>query len=134
MIQTEEFLGRKLAKHHKAIKGKGDSHAEPASAAAAATSASTAEDEEGQEVLGRPRRKEGAEPLDLEVIDDRDLYQHLLKVRTFYERKCCGNGRCLEGFAGKGGLMLDGTRRSGLRVVMMVQLAARYRVESFFEP
>ena len=74
MVQTDEFLGRKLAKHLKATEGKGDSHAEPASAA---------EDEEGDEVLGRQRRKEGAEPLDLEVVDDRDLYQHLLKVRTF---------------------------------------------------
>lgn len=73
-MQTEEFLGRKLAKHLTAIKGKGDSHAKVASASAA-------EDEEGEEVLGRQRRKEGAEPLDLEVIDDRDLYQHLLKVR-----------------------------------------------------
>lgn len=74
MMQTEEFLGRKLSKHLKAIKSNDGSHAEPASA-------STAEDEEGEDLLGRERRKEGAEPLDLEVIDDRDLYQHLLKVR-----------------------------------------------------
>eukprot|EP00752_Nemacystus_decipiens_P010108 g9009.t1 len=69
--ETQEFLGRKLAKHLMTAQGDGDNHAEPAS---------TADDEEaGEEVLGRHRRKEGAEPLDLEVIDDRDLYQHLLK-------------------------------------------------------
>eukprot|EP00903_Cladosiphon_okamuranus_P010306 g9754.t1 len=72
--ETEALLGRKLAKHLKAIKSNDDSHAEPAS-----TSASTVADEEGEEVLGRQRRKEVEEPLDLEVIDDRDLYQHLLK-------------------------------------------------------
>ena len=32
------------------------------------------------EVLGRGRRPKEVEPLDLEVIDDRDFYQHLLKV------------------------------------------------------
>lgn len=112
MTQTEEFLGRKLAKHLKAAKGNGDSHAAPASAA---------EDEEGEEVLGRQRRKEGAEPLDLEVIDDRDLYQHLLKVRILLS-KAVGTGdvwRVVQ--AGGGGLLiLVATRRTGLRVALLV--------------
>lgn len=93
-MQTEEFLGRKLAKHLKASKGRGDSHAEPASA-----SASAADDDEGEEVLGRQRRTGGAEPLDLEVIDDRDLYQHLLKVWVSLSIKRCAHGRCFKRWA-----------------------------------
>ncbi|CAM9236547.1 unnamed protein product [Scytosiphon promiscuus] len=71
--ETAEFLGRKIAKKLEATRVGAD---------AGATSAEErgGDDEEGsEEVLGRERRKEGSEPLDLEVIDDRDLYQHLLK-------------------------------------------------------
>lgn len=95
-MQTEEFLGRKLAKHLKVVKGKGESRADLASASAAED-----EDEEGEEVLGRQRRKEGAESLDLEVVDDRDLYQHLLKVRVLLS-SVTGTGDVFEGCAGGG--------------------------------
>ncbi|CAN0288078.1 unnamed protein product, partial [Ectocarpus fasciculatus] len=73
--ETSEFLGRKLAKHLQAAKGDGDA----GSAAAAAAGAGGSDDERDEDVVGRVRRKDGAEPLDLEVLDDRDLYQHLLK-------------------------------------------------------
>ncbi|CAM9124007.1 unnamed protein product [Hapterophycus canaliculatus] len=71
--ETAEFLGRKVAKKLEATKsGTG--------AAAAPAEAESGDEGEGvEEVLGRERRKDGADPLDLEVIDDRDLYQHLLK-------------------------------------------------------
>lgn len=84
MTQTSEFLGRKLAKHLQAAKGDGDA----GSAAAAAAGAGGSDDEGDEDVVGRVRRKDGAEPLDLEVLDDRDLYQHLLKVRT-KALECC---------------------------------------------
>lgn len=70
--QSNDFLGRKLAKRLKA------NHVGSTPAADAAA----AEEESGSvEVLGRERRK-GGEPVDLEVVDDRELYQHLLKVRV----------------------------------------------------
>lgn len=78
MTQTSDFLGRKLAKHLKAAKGDGDA----GSAAAAAAGAGGSDDEGDEDVVGRVRRKDGAEPLDLEVLDDRNLYQHLLKVHV----------------------------------------------------
>ncbi|CAM9142328.1 unnamed protein product [Ectocarpus sp. 12 AP-2014] len=72
--ETSEFLGRKLAKHLDAAKGDGD-----AGSAAAAAAAGGSDDEGDEDVVGRVRRKDGAEPLDQEVLDDRNLYQHLLK-------------------------------------------------------
>ncbi|CBJ28736.1 conserved unknown protein [Ectocarpus siliculosus] len=75
--ETSEFLGRKLAKHLDAAKGDGD--AGSAAAAAAAAAGGRSDDEGDEDVVGRVRRKDGAEPLDLEVVDDRNLYQHLLK-------------------------------------------------------
>lgn len=74
MAQTAEFLGRKVARKLKATKTSVDAEA------AAAGRGGGDEEHAGEEVLGRERRKEGADPLDLEVIDDRDLYQYLLKV------------------------------------------------------
>lgn len=74
-IQTGEFLGRKLAKRLKSMSQEG-TEADVASARA------RKEAEEGgdnNEVLRHERRKV-EDRLDLEVLDDRDLYQHLLKV------------------------------------------------------
>lgn len=68
--QTNKFLGRKLTKRLKASQA----HESPADNIAAG------EDMDTIEVLGRERRKD-QEAVDLEVIDDRDLYQYLLKVR-----------------------------------------------------
>lgn len=78
VVQTADFLGRKLASRLKETNG--DSNAESAGSAAAGREGGD-EEEGDEELLGRERRKEGADPLDLEVIDDRDLYQHLLKVQ-----------------------------------------------------
>lgn len=72
--QTNDFIGRKLAKRLKT------NHTDGAPAENAAV---IGEETRTVEVLGRERRKEG-EPVDLEVIDDRELYQHLLKVRRMY--------------------------------------------------
>ncbi|CAM9635717.1 unnamed protein product [Pylaiella littoralis] len=69
--ETADFLGRELGNRLKEMKG--DSKSESAG------SPTADREEENEELLGRERRKEGSDPLDLEVIDDRDLYQHLLK-------------------------------------------------------
>lgn len=81
VTQTDEFLGRKLAKR---LKAASNDNGNTGSAAEAAATDEGGEDGAG-EILGRERRKAEAEPVDLEVIDDRDLYQHLLKVRRSKE-------------------------------------------------
>lgn len=84
-FQTDEFLGRKLAKR---LKKANNRHAGEGSAASGIIGEHRGADgDDGNavvEVLGRERRKE-ADALDLEVIDDRDLYQHLLKVGGMVE-------------------------------------------------
>lgn len=76
-VQTDEFLGRKLAKRLKA----GQTPNGGADGSAREGVERDIEDDEVEDALGRGRRKEHADRLDLEVLDDRDLYQHLLKVR-----------------------------------------------------
>lgn len=80
-MQTAGFLGRQLS--HRLKERKGDSNAVSAGSPTARRDGGGAEENEDEELLGRERRKEGADPLDLEVIDDRDLYQHLLKVLLY---------------------------------------------------
>lgn len=68
-MQSDEFLGRKVAKRMKTKEA-----GEPPS-----DNVVTGEETDTVEILGRERRKD-EERLDVEVIDDRELYQHLLKV------------------------------------------------------
>lgn len=68
-MQSDEFLGRKLAKRMKTREG----------GEAPSDNVVAGEDTDTVEILGRERRKD-EERLDVEVIDDRELYQHLLKV------------------------------------------------------
>lgn len=63
-------MGRKLAKRLKMAAGDNEE-----------VSVSSKVREGEEEILGRERRRDEAEELDLEVVDDRDFYQHLLKVR-----------------------------------------------------
>lgn len=79
--QTGDFLGRKLAKRLKAERQSENPDSSLSSSPVGAAEGQEGYDEGGDRVLGRSRRKEEAEPLDLEVLDDHDLYQHLLKVR-----------------------------------------------------
>lgn len=76
-MQTTDFLGRELGSRLK--ESNGGSNAE--SARSSTAERERGDEDGGEELLGRERRKGGADPLDLEVIDDRDLYQHLLKVQ-----------------------------------------------------
>lgn len=74
-MQTGEFLGRKLAKRLKSISQEGTE----ADVALAGARKEAEEGGDNIEVLRHERRKV-EDRLDLEVLDDRDLYQHLLKV------------------------------------------------------
>lgn len=65
-------MGRKLAKRLKMAAGDDEE---------VSVSSKVREGEGEEEILGRERRRDEAEELDLEVVDDRDFYQHLLKVR-----------------------------------------------------
>ncbi|CAM9647668.1 unnamed protein product [Laminaria digitata] len=86
--ETEDFLGRRLAKILKSSTegNAGSDGGDDAGVGGEGGGARGGRDEEKEEeaavaaeVLGRSRRPKEVEPLDLEVIDDRDFYQHLLK-------------------------------------------------------
>lgn len=89
-FQTDEFLGRRLAKRLKGRQQGVDKAADVSSARAPGHGGdgkdtdSVQGDEEGGrkvlDVLGKEKRSDEMNPLDLEVLDDRELYQHLLKV------------------------------------------------------
>lgn len=65
-------MGRKLAKRLKMAEGDDGE---------VSSSSKAREGKAEEEILGRERRRDEAEGLDLEVVDDRDFYHHLLKVR-----------------------------------------------------
>ncbi|CAM9641660.1 unnamed protein product, partial [Discosporangium mesarthrocarpum] len=71
--ETEDFLGRKLAKRLKVGVEEGT-----ADAAKGGDVGEAGHPGDGS-VLGRERRSTGGGPLDKEVVDDREFYQHLLK-------------------------------------------------------
>lgn len=93
LSQTEQFLGRKLSKRLRIMRARKTAMPHEGVAGKREESESASGDADVVEVLGRERRE--VQAFDLEVLDDRDLYQHLLKVST--ELRVCSLMECFCG-------------------------------------